>query len=40
MEAEAGTYFQLLQAKDKSIVKLTNSLHEIELQDKINQVNY
>ena len=40
LEEDAGTYLQLIQAKDKSIVKLTNSLHEIELQDKINQVPY
>ena len=38
MEQDAAAYLQLIEVKDQSIVRLTNKLHEFELQDKINQV--
>ncbi|XP_023328220.1 uncharacterized protein LOC111701257 [Eurytemora carolleeae] len=37
LEDEATTYLQLIQVKDTSIIRLTTALHEMELQDKINQ---
>jgi hypothetical protein len=38
MERDAAAYLQLIEAKDESIVRLTNQLHEVELQAKIDQV--
>jgi hypothetical protein len=38
MERDAAAYLQLIEAKDESIVRLTNQLHELELQAKIDQV--
>jgi hypothetical protein len=38
MERDAATYLQLMEAKDESIVRLTNQLHEFQLQAKIDQV--
>ena len=38
MERDAAAYLQLMEAKDESIVRLTNQLHEVELQAKIDQV--
>lgn len=37
MERDAAAYLQLMEAKDESIVRLTNQLHEVELQAKIDQ---
>lgn len=37
LERDAAAYLQLINVKDQSIIRLTNSLHEFELQDKINQ---
>ena len=40
MERDAAAYLQLIEAKDESIVRLTNQLHEVELQAKIDQVHH
>jgi len=37
LERDAAAYIQLIEVKDKSIIRMTNSIHEMELQDKIKQ---